>query len=146
MLVLAIPGVCLLQGLRRVLIILFHIIHSIGLFVMFFLFPYFNPKLFCFIYVLVYLHEFSTYLVVEFSFVILEFPVLFVLLDSVLVSFKSSFYHEYLLIYLFKFYRQIFLLFSFDIFIPYILKCFSFLCVFACCRSFSPRHSSLISH
>ena len=49
----------------------------------------------------------STYtskLLEESSFVILENPFLILLLDPVSKSFKSSFFHQYLWIYLFKFY------------------------------------------
>ena len=56
----------------------FHVIYPFSLSVIFFLFPYFIPKLFCFK-LLVGPYTFSTYLLVEFSFVILECPVLFIL-------------------------------------------------------------------
>ena len=59
---------------------------------MLFLFLYFTPKLFCFL---------CIRLLVEFSFVILECPVLIISLDPVSVYFKSPFC-QYLLIYLFK--------------------------------------------
>ena len=47
-------------------------------------------------------HAFSRYLRVEFSYIILEGSVLIVLLELVTVSVKSSFFHQYLLIYLYK--------------------------------------------
>ena len=54
-----------------------------------------NPQwLICLcIHLLVYHHAFSMYLLVEFSFVVLECYVWFLLLDLVLVSFKSPFFH-----------------------------------------------------
>ena len=66
------------------------IIYPLGLSVMLFIFPYFTLYLFCFLCIrlLVCLHSFS-YKSVELSFVIVESPVLFALLDSVSVSFKS---------------------------------------------------------
>ena len=75
------------------------IVHAI----MFFLFPYLTLELFyslC-IQLLVWLSALSINLLVEFSFIILECSVLFILLDPVLVSFKSLFFCLYLLIYLF---------------------------------------------
>ena len=54
--------------------------------------PYFTPKSFCFVYIwlLVRPRAFSTYLWLEFPFVLLEFPVLFVLLDFITVSFFAN--------------------------------------------------------
>ena len=68
------------------------------------MFPYFTPKLFCFLCTqfLVCPRAFSTYLLVEFPFFILECFVLIVFLDPVSVSFKFPFFRQYLLIYLFK--------------------------------------------
>ena len=76
-----IPDVFPPKGLLQVLVILFHVIYSFSLSVMFFPFPYFTPKLFCFLWfwLLVCACAFSIYS--EFSFVVLERPVLFVLLD-----------------------------------------------------------------
>ena len=87
---------CLLQVLHRILVI-FHVNYTFGLFVMFVLFPYFTPKLFCFlcIYLLFFLCAFSVKSLVEFSFIILECSVLFVLLNSVTVSFKFSFFGQH---------------------------------------------------
>ncbi len=72
------------------------------------LFPHFTPKLFCFLCIrlLVCTRSFPTNLLVEFSFVILECPDLFLLLDLVSVSFKSLFFRQYLLIYSFKLHHQ----------------------------------------
>ena len=80
----------------------FHGINLFGLSFKFFLFLDFTPKLFRFLYIqLVHPHTLFTDLLVEFSFVILKFPVLFALLDPVQVSFKSSLFCQYVLIYLF---------------------------------------------
>ena len=103
----------------RVLSILFHVIHPFSLSVIFFLFLYFTPILFCFIRIrlLVCLCAFSTHFFLEFSFVILEVPVLSLLLDPVPVSFESSFIRQYLLIYLFQANFQTCLQFYFGLFI-----------------------------
>ena len=84
----------------------FKVIHLLSLSVEFFLFPYFTPKLFCFLcfWLLVYPRAFSTYLLVEFSFVILKCPVLFVLFGPVSLTFVSPFCRQYFFIYLFKLY------------------------------------------
>ena len=60
---------------------------------------------------------FSTYLLREFSFVILKSLVWIVILHSVLVSFKSSFFCFHLLTYLFKLHCQVGLLYCFGVFI-----------------------------
>ena len=65
---------------------------------MFYLFSCFTPKFFYFR-LLVYPRAFSTYLLVEFSFVILEYPVL---LDAVSICYESPFSCHYLLTCLFK--------------------------------------------
>ena len=82
--------------------------------------PIFTQKLFCFLYIwsLVCPRAFSSYLLVTFSFVILECPVLFLWLDPVSISFKSLFFHQYPLIYLFKLYSQACQLFSIGLYIP----------------------------
>ena len=82
----------------------FHVIHPFGLSIMFSLFPYFTPKLFCFlcIQLLVCFRAFSIYLMVEFSFVILEYPVLFVLLEPSQIGFWVSPLSPISLICLFK--------------------------------------------
>ena len=87
---------------------------------------------------------FLLHLVVNFSlctlyqngriFFILEGSVLFELLDPVLVSFKSPFLWQYLLIYLFKLYGQTSLLFYFGPFIPIYPHVF-----------FLPKHFHLLS-
>ena len=78
----------------------FHVIYPFSLSIMFFLFPYFTPELFCFhcIQLLVCPCAFSINLSVEFSFIMLEGPVLFVLFNSVQVSFEFLFFHQYFLI------------------------------------------------
>ena len=88
---------------------------------MFFLFPYFTPKLVCFLFIslLVCPCAFFTYFLVEYSFFILECQVLSVLLDSVSVSFKSLFFRQYLPIYLPELYCSICLLFCFCLFRTY---------------------------
>ena len=87
----------------------FHVIYPFRLSVMFFLFPYLNPKLFCFfcILFLICLRAFSTILSVEFSFVILKGPVLLVLLNLVPVSFMFPLFPSYFLDYFLQLYRQI---------------------------------------
>ena len=126
----------------------FYTIYLFGISFMVFLLPYFTPKLSCFLCIrlLYYPCAFSTYLKVGSSFVILDGPVLFIFLHSVLVSFKSLFFRQYLLIYLFNFYRQICLLFCFSQLIPTYLFVFFFLIAFACYRTFFTCPSNLISH
>ena len=67
---------------------------------MFFLSPYFTPKLFCFfcLQLLICLCALSTNLSVEISFVTLKYPVLFVLFDLVSILFESYFFHQYILV------------------------------------------------
>ena len=69
----------------------FHLIYPFGLPFVFFLFSYFTPKLFCFLCIW-FLVCSRAFLLVVFSFVILECPVLFELLDPVSVFFKSPFF------------------------------------------------------
>ena len=75
----------------------FHISHPFSLSVLFFLFPYFIPKYLSFlcIWLLICPRAFPIDLLVEFSFVIFERPLLFVLLDPVPVFFEFSFFHQY---------------------------------------------------
>ena len=83
-------------GPFRVSVILyFYFIYPFSLSVMFPLFLYFTPKLFCFFCnrLLVCLRAFSSELLIKFSFIYLECPILIV---------KSRFFHQYLLIYFFK--------------------------------------------
>ena len=63
---------------------------------------------------------------VEFSFVILLGPILFVLFDPVPVSFESPFFHQYILMYLFR---------------PYFLTCL-FIPIYHCVF-FIPDHIHL---
>ena len=81
---------------------------------------YFTPKLFDFLFtrLLVFPRAFSTNLLVDFSLFIFESPVLSALLHPVSVSFKSHFFRQYLLVYLFKLYCQTCSLFCFSLFIP----------------------------
>ena len=91
---------------------------------MFVRFLYLTRKLFylfC-IRLLILSRTYSIYMLIEFFFVILECPVLFALLDPDPVSFGSPFFHQYLLMYFFRFYGQNCLLVSFYV--------FSFHCVF----------------
>ena len=108
-------------------------IHS-AFFLMLFLFSYFTPKSFCFICIrlLVCPRAFSTDLLVEFSFVIFECPVLIILLAAVLVSFKLPFFFQCMIINLFKSYCQSW-------------WCFSFLNTSTCCGRFFTCRSSQIS-
>ena len=63
-------------------------------------------------------HAFPTYWLVNFSFIILECPVLFVLLVPVSVSFKPLIFLQYILINRSKMYCPTCLLFGFGLFIP----------------------------
>ena len=113
------PGVCPPRGLLQDLVILFYAIYPLAQSVMFFLFPYLATKLF-FIFcirLLICPRAFSTYLLVEFSFVILGDPVLVVLFDSILVSLQCPFFRPYLWIYFFQLYCQSCLLLFFGLFI-----------------------------
>ena len=79
--------------------------------VLFFLLPLFTPEIFSFVCIrfLVFLYTFFTDFLIEFSFVILECLVLFVLLDPVPASFKFLFFHQYI----------------FYLFLPFVLSVFS---------------------
>ena len=86
--------------------------------IMFFLFPYFTPKLFCFLCIplVVCPCRYFTNFLVEFSFIILECSVLFIFIELVPVSFEFPFFRQYLLIYFFQLYSQTCLLLSFLVF------------------------------
>ena len=60
--------------------------------------PILYSQYFCFlcIWLILYLRAIATYLMLEFYFVILEYPVLFLLLDLVCVSFKLPFFIQYI--------------------------------------------------
>ena len=75
-----------------------YVIYPFCISVMFFLFLYLTPNR---IILLICSCLFSTDMLVEFSFVILEGPILFVLFDPFSGSFEHSFFHQYLLIYFF---------------------------------------------
>ena len=99
----------------------FDVICLFGLSVMLFLFSYFTPTfIFCFLCngCLLCLRAFSIYFLVQFSFVLLECPILFAVLNSISLSFKSPFFRQYLLIYLFKLHCQTRQVFCFVFFIP----------------------------
>ena len=92
---------------------------------------------FCF-WLMICLCTHSTNLLVEFSFVILEYPVLFVLMYSVQVSFDL-----FLPVVLTDLSVVVFL----EIFSYFLVPlCFTFLRSFACCVSFCICPSCLISH
>ena len=98
----------------------FHAIYLFSISVMFFPFPYLTPKLFCFfcVQLLISPCALSINLYAEFSLVILEGPVWFVWLDSVLVTFESPLFCQYILIYFFHLCCQTCLFLSFwDLFI-----------------------------
>ena len=98
--------------------------------------PYFTPKLFCFfcLRLLNCLFAVSINLLVEFSFIILECPVLLVLFDPVPVPFECSLIHQYILNNFFQSHCQTSLQFSFcGLLFP---VCFTFLLLFHLFRSF----------
>ena len=103
--------------------------------------------MFCFyIWVLGCTRAISTYFLIEFSFVILECPVLFVLFNPFSLSFNSSSFRQYLLIYPFKLHCKVCLVFRFGLFSPtYPFVSFFFLSTFSC-HNFFPCLSSLISY
>ena len=91
------PNVCQPLGLLQFLVILFMVVYSFSFSVMCFLFPDFASELICFlcIWLFISLYVFSADLSIEFSVVILESPVLFillVLLSFVPISFESPFF------------------------------------------------------
>ena len=140
-------------GLRSIFELLeffFHVIYQFGFSVMFFLFSYSTSKLFCYLlkWVLVCPRALSTYLLIEFSFVILEYLVLFGVLDLVSESFKSPF-RQYPLIYLFKLYCLTCPLLFFSFLVSssqLMLVYFLLLSIFSYCRRFFINLSNLISH
>ena len=73
--------------------------------------PYFSLKLFGFscIRLLIFFSVISSHLLVEFSFVVLECPVLFVLSYPLSISLKSSFFRHYFHVYFLKLYCYFFL-------------------------------------
>ena len=118
MLLWAIAGVCPLQSLVGVLKILFPCYLSIRPSCYFYSHVLLQNCFFFFgIRLLVCPCAIFTNLLVAFSFVILESPVLSTLLEPVSVSFKSPFF-RHLLIHFFKLNCQICLLFCFGLFIP----------------------------
>ena len=130
-----IPDVFPLQRLFRVLVINFVYYLSIWSWVINILFPCFTPKFFYFLCICLLISScaFSNPLV-GFSFIILVWPVFFALFDPVTVSFKSPFFRQYLLIYLYKFFWQT-CLFCLG---PFIL---TYTCVF-----FLPKNFRLLLH
>ena len=110
----------------------FYVIYPVVLSVMFFSFSYSTPKFF-YIWLFVCTCTFSSHLLVELSFIILEYSVLFALLESVSEFFVSPFFCQYHLSYLSELYSQTYL-FCFGFF--FILMRFYFLSTFRCCRNF----------
>ena len=136
-----------LGAFLKLLKFLFHVIYSLCISVILFLFPYLTPKLISlFLHPIVCLHAFDIEFFAEFYSFILEGPVSFVLFNSILVSFESHFFRPYLLIYLFYLYCHACLLFCLSFLSQYILVRFSLLNAFACCRYFLICPSSLISN
>ena len=137
MLLWAIPGVLSPHVLFRVLVILFPCYLSIRPFWCVLSVPTFYSSFLSYAsvcwYVLV--HN-SSYLLVEFSFVILESPILLVLFTSVLLSFTSPFFRQYLLIYLFKFFLSDLSTVSFCSFYFNLFLCFSPSLASCCCNFF----------
>ena len=124
----------------------FHVFYPFDFSIIFFLFPYFTLELFYFLclWLLVCPCTFFTNLLVEFSFIILEGSILFVLFEPVPVSFESPFFHQYPFIsssHIVRLVWCVVLVISFQL----ILMCFAFLSSFACC-SFIIYPFSLISH
>ena len=78
---------------------------------------------------------FFTPLIVEFSFLIVEGFLLFVLFDPALVYFESPFFHHYLVIYRLKSHCQTYPVFCFGLFIA-INSCVFFLSIFSNCFIF----------
>ena len=115
---------------------------------MFFLFPYFTPKLFCFLCIrlLVCIWKFSNYFLVEFSFFILECPVFFFLHHLTMSRYLPRlplFPNTFCLIsscMVGHFCPFVFIFAS-----QHIPSCFSFLSTFSCYRNFFTCPSNLIS-
>ena len=130
-----IPSVFQPQGFLWVLQSFLHVIYPFSL-SMFFLFLHLLQNCFAssaFSCWFILRHSPPNCLVENFS-VILESSVLFVLLDTVLVSFKSSFFQQYHLIYLFKMNYHSFRCFVLVFSSQHIPVCFSFLSIFTCHR------------
>ena len=87
-----------------------HIINPFSLYVMLFRLPYFRPKSFGFtgVWLLVWFCVMTSQLLIKFSFVVLECPVLFVLFYPLWISLQSSFFRKNLLVYLLKLYCYFF--------------------------------------
>ena len=119
----------------------FHVIYPFSNSVIIFSSPYFTLKLFYFFCIrLLLCLSALTIDLIKFSFVILEYPILFVLFDPIPVPFESSFFHQYLLTYFFQ--TCLLGVFSFR----WIPVYFTFLSSFVCYRTFFKiRHSNLIS-
>ena len=129
-------GVFSPEDLLRALVTFFHVFYLFGFSVMFSSFPYFPPKLFCFlvIWLLVCLHALSSGLLVEFSFFVLEYLVCIPVFLLTLVPSDLS--------------RDVFFHCCVDFLFQsqHISAFFLYLRIFACCRRFLICVSSLISH
>ena len=75
----------------------FYVIYPFSLSIIFFLFSYIVPELFCFLFILMLIcrYAFTASLLIKFSFVILEGPVLILLLNFVWASFKNLLFPIY---------------------------------------------------
>ena len=95
-----------LDLLRVVLILLSYYLSIRVFFVMFCRLPYFSLKLpdFSCIRLLVCFPVISLHLLVEFLFVVLELPLLSVFFYPLSISFKYSYFHQYILVYFFILY------------------------------------------
>ena len=96
-------------------LIIFNVICLFGLSVIFFLFPYLSQNCFASFASrsrLVYPRAFYINLLVEFSVIFWECPVLFVLLQPASVYFVPPFFHLYLLIYFSQLYYQTYFMLS----------------------------------
>ena len=115
---------------------------SVVLSVIFFLFLYLAPELFCFLCIRVFicLSAFSINFLEEFSFVILEGSVLLELLGSVSESFLFSFFYLYLLVYFFQLYCQFCLWLTFFILYIFFSLVVYFLVYFSFCRVLVREH------
>ena len=140
---------CSLRSLLLVFTLLFNIIHPFDLSVKVFLFPYLAPELFYFLCIrlLIYPCVFSPDLLAEFSFIILEGPILFVLLEPASVFFNPSSFTN-----IFTFISSSFSV-SLDsccLFSVFLFQCafvyFSFLSTFSCSSIYFICSSSLISY
>ena len=122
---------------------LFHVIYAFSLSVILFMLPYCTSKLFCFLRNrrLIYPCRFSANKSVEFSFVILEGPVLFALLNPFPDPLLSPILFNVFFAIVSSDFSAVALFFLFH----YVLAYFSFFTSFAC-RNFFICLSSLISH